>query len=168
MLSQKQLNNFMAKVSIDSTSLCWIWTAATAGRGYGVFRLNNPRRQDYAHKIAYREWRGEIPAGYIVHHKCENVRCVNPVHLETVTQSWHMLQHKNDDKGNFCSQGHDLSKRGSLLPKAGRKNGRVCLECAKTNTRRWREKNKASRVPKGELTLSDLGLVSTDHDRKSK
>jgi len=141
MLTQQQLRNFLNKIRQDPTTGCWLWEAACAGRGYGVFRLNNPRRQDYAHRIAYREWKGEIPIGHIVHHKCEVNRCVNPEHLTITTQSYHMLQHKNGNKGNFCSNGHDLGIHGSLIPAAGRKGGQVCLECARINTRRCRERS---------------------------
>ena len=151
MLTQKQLKNFLNKIDYDSAASCWLWTGAKAGRGYGVFRLNNPRRQDYVHRIAYREWIGEIPDNYIVHHRCETVCCVNPKHLVITTQAYHMRQHYNGGIGNFCSRGHDLSIEGSRFPAAGRKNGTVCLACARENTRRCRERLKKLLEPSLEL-----------------
>lgn len=38
-MNEKQLNNFMSKVSV-SESGCWIWTGAKMGNGYGVVRID--------------------------------------------------------------------------------------------------------------------------------
>lgn len=36
---------------------------------------------------------GEIPEGHVIHHRCENKRCVNPDHLEAVLASRHLSNH---------------------------------------------------------------------------
>jgi hypothetical protein len=61
---------------------CWIWTAANNGR-YGV--LYAWGRMRYAHRVSYREFKGEIPAGHEIRHHCDSPLCVNPDHLTTGT-----------------------------------------------------------------------------------
>jgi hypothetical protein len=58
---------------------CWLWEAATFKDGYGAFRANG--KQNRAHRFSYQLYRGEIPDGALVRHKCHVPSCVNPDHL---------------------------------------------------------------------------------------
>ena len=68
---------FWAKVK--KTDNCWEWTAATWGKGYGVYRHKNKSRS--AHRLSYEIANGPIPEGLLVLHKCDNPKCVRPDHL---------------------------------------------------------------------------------------
>jgi len=58
---------------------CILWTRATNGRGYGQVRRSG--RLIGAHRVAYEDAYGPIPAGESVLHRCDQSLCVNPAHL---------------------------------------------------------------------------------------
>jgi hypothetical protein len=79
---------FYAKV--QKTDSCWVWIGARHSQGYGqLFTANtvngNPRPEK-AHRVAYELLIGPIPDGLQIDHLCRNKVCVNPAHLEAVTQ----------------------------------------------------------------------------------
>lgn len=63
---------------------CWNWTGGTT-KGYGSFSAVG-RKKVYAHRFSWELHRGPIPDGLVIDHLCRNTRCVNPDHLEPVTQ----------------------------------------------------------------------------------
>jgi excisionase family DNA binding protein len=67
---------------VDTSGQCWQWTAGMCGP-YGRFRDDNGPVP--AHRFAYEQARGPIPAGLTIDHLCANKRCVRPEHLEAVT-----------------------------------------------------------------------------------
>lgn len=74
---------FWPKV-IKGKTECWLWNASLMPNGYGSFVGLGER---YAHRVSYRLFKGEIPDGFQVDHKCHVRNCVNPDHLQAVTPS---------------------------------------------------------------------------------
>lgn len=77
---------------------CWIWQLATNDRGYGKsWRQGTGRhgRGISAHREAYEDRYGSVPEGLVVDHLCSQPNCVNPGHLEAVTQSVNARRGKN-------------------------------------------------------------------------
>lgn len=63
---------------------CWIWQMSKVNKeGHGWIKVDG--RQDLAHRHFYRTHVGPIPAGFHVHHRCEQPSCVNPDHLEALS-----------------------------------------------------------------------------------
>lgn len=73
---------------IDKTDYCWNWTGAINLNGYGHLTLINGSAR--AHRVSYEIYVGEIPSGLVIDHLCSNRKCVNPAHLEPVTQEENM------------------------------------------------------------------------------
>lgn len=119
---------FWAKV--QKTEGCWLWTASTMGGGYGQFRV--PGRSAYAHRFSYELVHGPITNGMVIDHTCSNNRCVNPAHLEVVTQgentrrTWARGRTFNQNTGKQeCKNGHPLTG-GNVIQVPG---GRGCKQC---------------------------------------
>jgi hypothetical protein len=70
---------------VEKTDTCWNWTGST-DRGYGKIGLRRGVAPLYAHRVSYEFHVGPIPAGLQLDHLCRNRSCVNPAHLEPVTQ----------------------------------------------------------------------------------
>lgn len=64
---------------------CWIWMGDRTSNGYG--KLGRQGRGYLAHRWFYEQSNGPIPEGLVLDHLCRNRACVNPAHLEPVTQA---------------------------------------------------------------------------------
>lgn len=65
---------------------CWEWTLAVADNGYAHWARRDALRGFLVHRVAYEAFVGPIPEGLHIDHLCVNRRCMNPDHLEPVTQ----------------------------------------------------------------------------------
>lgn len=64
---------------------CWIWQRAKNQWGYGHVNVNGDFKM--AHRVAYERAHGPIPQGLHLDHLCRQPSCVNPDHLEPVTNA---------------------------------------------------------------------------------
>ena len=80
---------FWALVDKEVGSPCWLWTGNLSENGYGAFSVDGGRMR--AHRYSYELHKGLIPEGLTIDHVhdwgCRNRSCVNPDHLEAVTQA---------------------------------------------------------------------------------
>lgn len=71
---------------------CWLWTGATNSDGYGHLWVDG--RWPPAHRVAYEQLIGAIPDLLVLDHLCRVTQCVNPSHLEPVTNQVNILRGK--------------------------------------------------------------------------
>jgi hypothetical protein len=90
---------FDSKWTPEPYSGCWLWTKGCHSCGYGVFSVNC--RNDYAHRVSWKIYRGKIPAGMCVLHHCDIPGCVNPNHLFIGTNRDNMLDKTKKHRGRM-------------------------------------------------------------------
>jgi len=120
---------------------CWQWTAALDGQGYGRFGVDG--MSVYAHRIAYEQLVGPIPAGLQSDHLCRNHACVYPSHIEPVTPRENNLRgigpaitRARHQSRTHCSQGHPYDEANTYHRPGGR---RLCRKCHAADVlKRWR------------------------------
>ena len=113
---------------------CWVWRGAMNGKGYGLcYEGVSPGRYRWkmAHRVVYEAAKGPIPTGLTLDHLCRNRACVNPDHLEPVSNRENILRGKGatalNARKTHCKRGHELSDRNLKPNKAGRE----CRKCAR-------------------------------------
>jgi hypothetical protein len=80
----------------EPNSGCWLWTAADT-EGEPKFSVEG--QTDDAARASWRLYKGAIPTGLQVLHRCDMPLCVNPDHLFLGTQSDNMADMKAKGRG---------------------------------------------------------------------
>ena len=89
---------------------CWIWTGSRNALGYGRVHFGASGRLKFAHRLAYELLVGPIPDGLVLDHLCRQPSCINPAHLEPVTDRVNILRGEGfaarAARQTHCPSGH--------------------------------------------------------------
>lgn len=126
MFDEKAVKRFESYYSLNDKG-CWQWEGSTNHLGYGVFYYR--RKVVKSHRFSYELHKEKIPTGLVIDHLCRNRGCVNPEHMEAVTQQENILRGTGPTALNarktHCKRGHELSP----LNKVGKPSWRDCTTC---------------------------------------
>ena len=129
-ISQNDLLRFCSRVVIVPNG-CWEWLGQTVN---GYSRIYYQGRYVRAARFSYAIFNGPIPAGLTMDHLCRNVGCVNPEHLEAVTQ--YVNNHRAAAwlpraSRTHCGHGHEFSVENTYLASRIGRIGtvRTCRQC---------------------------------------
>jgi hypothetical protein len=142
-LRDEMLPRFTDKIVHDPATDCWNWTAYRGPGGYGRFSVDGPMRM--AHRVSYTFFVGPVPGGKQIDHLCRNRGCVNPDHLEPVTNYENVVRGESGAKQaarTHCPQGHEYAGKNLIVNTNG---ARVCRECQNAAQRRQNAKKKEAR-----------------------
>lgn len=142
------LERFSTKFTINGETGCWEWTAARNARGYGIMRPGKTGpTSGLAHRISYEIHVGEVPAGLQLDHLCRVRHCVNPAHLEPVTNRENGLR---GDAGKLqrektqCKHGHPLSGSNLYVYTVAGVPHRGCVQCRRGAVSRYKAKRRSA------------------------
>lgn len=102
---------------------CLVWTGSKVSHGYGIILIEG--KATSVHRVAYREYNGDIPQGMSIDHICGTKLCIRPEHLRLATtkQNGENLTrlHKNNTSGY---RGVWWNKRNSSWTASVKHNGK--------------------------------------------
>lgn len=108
-------SRFEAKIERIPFMECWVWTGATHERGYGIIGVGaRSQGVERAHRISYKLYKGAIPSGKMILHKCGNTFCVNPYHLEVGTAKENAQDTKRMGRLKFPDNSGEKAKWAKL------------------------------------------------------
>lgn len=109
---------------------CWEWVGSSYN-GYGKFNTGK-KKIKWAHRISYEIFKGKVPKNLHIDHVCKNRSCVNPNHLEAVTQKINNIRAWTIHRKRYCPSGHEFTKENTDFSQKWRR----CKECHRIDSKK--------------------------------
>lgn len=128
MIDDVTVSRFWSKVDKNGPRGCWLWIGKKDALGYGFIQTQSRphRKWGRAHRISYELLVGPIAEGLVIDHLCRVTGCVNPSHLEPVTQAENMrrgvVSIRRSETAKFithCPMGHEYTEANTATYKKG-------------------------------------------------
>lgn len=131
-----RLAHFWQRIRIQGD--CWLWTGGKTTNGYG--KVWNGQRMMMAHRWMYEKANGPIPGRLQLDHLCRRRSCVNPKHLQVVTNRENVVLRCTGITAKafgqtHCIHGHPFDEKNTRICPNGHRACRAC-ELA-----RWHRRN---------------------------
>lgn len=98
-----QLARFHESYTKNPDTDCWEWNLHLSPDGYGRCYFNGVNVR--AHRLSYELYNGAYPRHFLVLHKCDNPKCVNPEHLRLGTHQDNMQDKKDRKRSKGINKG---------------------------------------------------------------
>lgn len=146
----------MANATPDESG-CLVWQGALTSAGYGRMSWTSDEGHVIrgAHRLAYHLAVGPVPDDHLksIDHLCRNRACVEPAHLELVSQRENVMRSPiapgalNAAK-THCPQGHPYSPENTYVYtfKTQRTTTRICRTCQRAYQREYAARRRAART----------------------
>lgn len=133
---------FWEKVIVKGEDDCWEWIGAKRRKGYGAINIDG--KYPSSHRVSYEMQYGKIPENQVIDHLCRNPACVNPNHLEAVSQKENLARGIGISAINaaktHCPKGHEYTPENTNISKKNQRSCRICqLEYLRKYNARKRE-----------------------------
>ena len=136
----------VSKIGAPDENGCWPWIAARTKAGYSW--INWRCKPQLAHRVIYELIVGPIPEGLQIDHLCRVRHCVNPAHLEPVTNRENGLRGVSPAAlhaaQTHCKNGHEFTPDNTLIRRKP-KFARVCATCKRAADRAHYEAGRGTR-----------------------
>ena len=128
-------------LAVNLDAPCWLWQSHVGVTGYGQKRFRGTMWK--AHRYMWTVMRGPIPKGMQIDHLCRIRHCVNPQHMEVVTQHENWLRGEactvQNKRKTHCKYGHEFTPENTYYRTGKRGPHRVCIQCNRVTNGRTGE-----------------------------
>jgi hypothetical protein len=114
---------------------CWLYGGALMADGYARVKDASSDRALLVHRVTYEALVGPVPDGLVLDHLCRVRHCVNPQHLEPVTNVENIRRGFRARLGDrtHCAEGHEFTPENTTFQQRRRKSGvsltPICRTC---------------------------------------
>jgi hypothetical protein len=139
----------LSRIAYDphNSDSCWIFQGYIDQYGYGLVGVPRMAKKDGSfregnqrtHRAVWEGLVGPIDKGLVLDHLCRVTQCVNPAHLEPVTQQENVRRGDSPaarrGRRTHCQNGHEFSEANTYIDNGGRRC-RICVYAHKNEARR--------------------------------
>lgn len=119
---------FSSHITLEPNG-CWVYKKHRISK-YIRERNGITGKFFYAHRWAFEYFKGKIPDGLVIDHICMKTNCVNPDHLQAITNKENVLLGSGHAAINAakraCKHGHEFNLENTYLRLDGGRRCRIC------------------------------------------
>lgn len=165
----------LKKSKLNSETGCIEWTGRLTTSGYGHLSsgFGDDRKQRSSHVVSWEIANKQSAEGFVVMHKCDNRKCINPDHLMRGTQADNVLDMRSKGRNSNCTKCGGfigLTSKHELKCNPSRNQGSKC-KTSKLNEEKVKQIHSllGQGIKQRDIAISykiDPSIISDIHRRK--